>query len=237
MTWNTALLDPDRAPEGLSDPQGQPPGRRFDVYRNNVMSSLVQAMRDGFPVVRRLVGEEFFAAMAGAFVRTHPPDSPVLFTYGTAFPAFLENFPPARSLPYLPDIARLELALRRAYHAADCVAVAPDALNRPDIDDARLTLAPAVAVLSSPYPIHAIWRINMDPDAPKPTSGAQSVLITRADWDPLAEPIPATEARFFNALGTATLAEAAASVPDLDLATALARLIARKAIITVEVPA
>jgi hypothetical protein len=236
MTWPAALLDPARTPDGLKGPASAPAGRRFDVYRNNVMSSLVQAMRDGFPVVRRLVGEAFFAAMATEFIRRHPPTSPLLFTYGAVFPAFVEGFSPASGLPYLADTARLELMLRRAYHAADTTPMAPEALGHPDIESARLTLSPAVTVLSSPYPIHAIWRANMDPSAPKPTGGAQSVLVTRADWDPLAEPVPAAEARFVTALATLTLGEATDD-PDLDLATALTRLIARKAITSVEIPA
>lgn len=234
--WPTALLTADDVPDGLSGPHRSPVGNRFDVYRNNVMSSLVQAMRDGFPVIRRLVGEAFFAPLAGAYVRAHPPTSPVLFTYGADFPTFLETFPPAASLPYLADTARLELALRRAYHAGDARAVDAQALSQPGIERAHITLAPAVAVLSSPYPIHAIWRANMDPTAPKPTSGAQSVLVTRADWDPLPEPIPAPEARFIGALATTSLGAAAEAAPGLDLANALSRLIARKAIVNLEVP-
>lgn len=237
MTFADALLDPDRTPSGLRGPTGTQAGRRFDVYRNNVMASLVQAMRDGFPVIQRLVGEDFFAALAAAFVRAHPPVSPVLATYGAAFPAFIADFPPAAGLPYLADTARLEFALRRAYHAADTPPLAPEALDRPDIHHARLTLAPAVTVLRSPYPIHAIWRANVDPSAPRPATGAQSVLVTRPDWDPLAEPIPGAEALFLTALGTRPLGQAAAAAPDLDLPAALARLIGRKALVHLEVPA
>lgn len=233
--WPTALLSPDDVPDGLSGPNQTPVAKRFDVYRNNVMSSLVQAMRDGFPVVRRLVGEAFFAPMASAYVRAYPPTSPVLMTYGADFPAFLDTFQPAASLPYLADVARLELALRRAYHAADARPIAAEALSQPGIETARLTLAPAVSVLTSPYPIHAIWRANMDPSAPKPTSGAQAVLVTRADWEPLPEPVPAPEARFITALATLPLAEAAEAAPGLDLAAALTRLIARKSIVNVEI--
>ncbi|MEC7763885.1 MAG: DNA-binding domain-containing protein [Pseudomonadota bacterium] len=233
--WPTALLTSDDVPGGVSGPDRTALGNRFEVYRNNVMSSLVQAMRDGFPVVRRLVGERFFAAMATEFVRAHPPTTPMLFSYGGDFPAFLATFAPAATLPYLADIARLELALRRAYHAADALAVEAAALARPGIERARITLAPAVAVLTSPYPIHAIWWANMDPAAPKPASGAQSVLITRADWEPLPEPIPHAEAAFVTALATAPLGVAAEAAPVLDLAPALARLIARKAVTLVDI--
>jgi len=66
--------------------------RRFAVYRNNVAVSLVEALGARFPVVKRLVGEEFFRAMAHAFVSREPPLSPLLIHYGETFPAFIEEF-------------------------------------------------------------------------------------------------------------------------------------------------
>lgn len=109
--FHAALMDAARpVPEGLRDPAGRPAGKRFDVYRNNVAVSLTRALETGFPVLRKLVGAEFFSAMAGVYLRTHPPTSPLLQQYGQDMPGFLRGFPPAKSLPYLPDIARLELA-------------------------------------------------------------------------------------------------------------------------------
>ncbi len=115
-----ALLDPDLAvPSGLVDPSGRPAGKRFDVYRNNVVASLSSALADGFPAVHALVGAEFFSAMAGVYVRVHPPNNPRMMYFGAQMPAFLEGFGPVAHLAYLPDVARLELALRASYHAAD----------------------------------------------------------------------------------------------------------------------
>ena len=235
MLWTPHLLDDSSVPAGLLTPGETPAPDRFDVYRNNVVASLATALEDGFPTVARLVGHPFFRAMATVFVRQHPPSGPVLSTYGAAFPAFIEAFAPAASVPYLADCARLDQAVVRAYHAADAVPVDKAVLRDPRIDEARIGLAPAVQVLSSPYPLYSIWRANRDALAPKPSAGAESVLVSRPDWDPLAEPIPAPEAAFIEALRHAPIGEAAQR-PDLDLPRALSRLIARRAIVTVEFP-
>ncbi len=98
-----ALLAPDLpTPPGLVGRDGASPTRRFAVYRNNVTVSLVDAMASIFPTVQNLVGEDFFRAMARLYVTAHPPTSPLLFTYGESFPAFLEHFPPRWTFPFSP---------------------------------------------------------------------------------------------------------------------------------------
>ncbi len=124
-----AVQDPASAlPQGLTSKGGRNDPLRFAVYRNNVHVSLVNALTKGFPVVRALVGEEFFTAMARVFVGQTKPSSPMLFQYGENFPDFIAEFPPAASLPYLSDVARLECAWTRAYHAADDPILTVDAL-------------------------------------------------------------------------------------------------------------
>lgn len=90
----SALLDPERAvPEGLVGPDSEPSARRFAVYRNNVFVGLTDALRAGFPCVVKLVGDEYFAAMARVFAAAMPPGSPVLLHYGAEFPDFIASFP------------------------------------------------------------------------------------------------------------------------------------------------
>lgn len=186
--FRAALLDPDCAvPEGLIDPQGRPAGKRFAVYRNNVAVGLTEALEAGFPVLRRLVGVEFFAAMAGVFLRAHPPHSRMMMHYGVEMPDFLRHFPPVAHLPYLPDVARLELALRASYHAADRPALAAErlaALPPEQFMAARLQLAPALRLIVSDWPIHAIWRANTKDDAAAPAIRAESVVVLRPEFDP-----------------------------------------------------
>jgi hypothetical protein len=237
--FRAALLDPERrVPAGLTDPQGRPAGRRFDVYRNNVTASLTEALRQAFPVIHKLVGEEFFTAMAREHVRAHPPVSPLMMHYGRHMPVFLENFLPVQHLGYLPDIARLELALRESYHAADATPLPTEALQAltPDaLMAARLVLAPSLRLIRSRWPIHAIWSANMrGTEAPK-AAVAEDVLISRPDYDPNPHRLPVGAAPFLAALmGNASVAEALEAGPEFDLTATLGLLLATRAIIAIK---
>ncbi|KAG1451921.1 hypothetical protein G6F57_016049 [Rhizopus arrhizus] len=147
----SALLDPERAvPEGLVGPDGEPSARRFAVYRNNVFVGLTDALRAGFPCVVKLVGDEFFAAMARVFAAATPPSSPVLLHYGAEFPDFIASFPPAEPLPYLADVARIERAATEAYHAHEAEPLAPSVLAGVPPDQAsmlRFRLHPSVRLV------------------------------------------------------------------------------------------
>ncbi|WP_417722262.1 putative DNA-binding domain-containing protein [Salipiger sp.] len=202
--FHAALLDPARpVPEGLTDGAGAPAGRRFAVYRNNVAVSLTEALETGFPVVRALLGEGNFARVAGLFLRRHPPESPLMMRYGAAFPAFLAGLEALEGMGYLPDCARLDLAMRRSYHAADARPVDAAELMTPDgtaLAGLRIALAPAAILLRSPWPIHALRRLALEPGAPPPPAEAQDVLILRPDYDPAPHLLPPGGGAFVAAL-------------------------------------
>ncbi len=185
--FTSALLNPELAvPKGLVDHSGRPAGKRFNVYRNNVVVSLIDAMQTAFPVIHKLVGDKFFKAMAKIYVQQHPPKNPMMMFYGKDFPAFLKTFEHVQKLPYLPDVARLELARRESYHAMDADPVSPDnlaALSPEDLMSAKFELAPSFILLSSPYPILSIWNMNMVEDAPKPQPVAETVMLVRPELD------------------------------------------------------
>ncbi len=234
--FKAAILDPAAAvPDGIINPDGAPASKRFDVYRNNVAVSLSDALEAAFPVVRKLVGDAFFRAMAGVYLRKHPPKTPLMMFYGEAMPQFLRRFEPAKSIAYLSDVAALELALRHAYHAADAepvdaqalTALAPDALM-----GAKLRIAPATQTVTSDYPVHAIYRSNTVADAPKPVMQAEAVLITRPGFDPELHPINAAAAKCIAALKDGqSLGQALATADDtLDLGATLGLLLAQRAV-------
>ncbi len=73
-------------PAGVTARRADETSRRFAVYRNNVVHSLTEALKRRFPVVERLVGPEFFRALAPLYLAADPPSSPVLIRWGAGFP-------------------------------------------------------------------------------------------------------------------------------------------------------
>src|SRR6202007_1114597 len=98
----SALIDPTRpTPVGVTGPRGKAAIKRYNVYRNNVTVSLIDALAAIYPAVQRITGVEFFRAMAPFYRAATPPTSPLLFEYGRDFPAFIEGYEPAQDMPWL----------------------------------------------------------------------------------------------------------------------------------------
>ena len=210
-----ALLDPEAAiPDEIRGRDGMPSAKRFSVYRNNVTVSLVEALMATFPATVMIVGDEFFRAAASVYVRKDPPRSPVLISYGSGFPQFLETFEPARKLPYLADVARVEIAWVEAYHAADRPVLDPAALAAipPEkLDNIRIEPHPSTRIVGSAFPIVTIWTMNRSGDvAPVDMKVAETALITRPEMDVEVRRLPPGGRAFLEALCRgATLGEAA----------------------------
>src|SRR5262245_24307278 len=72
--FRAALLDAAQpVPAGVTSAAARQPVKRFALYRNNVVVSLVRALEARFPAVRAIVGPEFFAGAARLFVLNFPP--------------------------------------------------------------------------------------------------------------------------------------------------------------------
>ncbi|MGF1445993.1 MAG: DUF2063 domain-containing protein [Pikeienuella sp.] len=156
----------------LAEPSAPPPPniaavqtRRFDIHRNNTVHTMIEALRASFPAVERLVGEAFFAGLARAYLAKHPPRSPLLFRYGGGFAGFIDAFPPAASVPYLSDVARLEWLWLQAYHAADSAPLTVAALGQiapSALADSQLRLPPSLGLLASRFPVVSLWAASTD---------------------------------------------------------------------------
>ncbi|MCK1735165.1 putative DNA-binding domain-containing protein [Bradyrhizobium sp. 138] len=232
-----ALLDPARStPASVIGPNGKAAGRRYDVYRNNVTVSLIDALAAVYPAVQRITGTEYFRAMARFHVRSNPPTSPLLFEYGRGFPEFIEAYEHAQDMPWLADVARIERAWLDCYHARDAAPLSPVPLASiaPDrLAEVVFTPHPAMRIVRSPFAAVTIFAANRDgaPSARIDASIAEDALITRPDVEVVVRHLPPGGAVFALSLASGQpLGEAASAAleaaADFDIATNIAGLIA-----------
>ncbi len=227
--FSTAVRTPDEAvPQEIRKTNNQPSLKRFNVYRNNVASSLRSAMAATYPVVEALVGAEFFAPMAQAYVADNIPSSPVLLEYGENFAKFLERFEPVRQLAYLPDVARVEWAFNESFHAKDAEpltiqalsALDPQALNR-----VRFALHPSLRLIRSSWPVLSIWQAHQQDD---PAAHMEKIadprqseagFVVRPKLEVTATIVPVAAVEFLTGLsGGKTLTQAAEMITEAEQA-------------------
>jgi hypothetical protein len=218
------LLEATPPPAGVTAWNSPSPERRYGVYRNNVAASLTGALATRFPAAERIVGPDFFRAMAAVFIRLNPPRSPLLLAYGDDFPDFAANFEPAREIAYLADVMRIEAARTRAYHAADAAPLDPQVLAEiaPDrLGGLVLVPHPSLSALSSPHPAVMIWALNAGERPVEPVADwrGQDALVVRPHMIVEVVPLPPAGAPFFGHLAQGrALAEAASTAMAADAA-------------------
>ncbi len=142
--------------------------RGLAVHRDTVRHALVEALRETFPAVRVGVGDDYFDALAMAFIAARPPTSPVLQEYGDAFAGFIVDFVPLQDWPWLQDLARIDWARREAYYAADAEPLSIQALQAVAVEHllaARFVLHPSLRLLQAQHPLASLWFAHVDIDA------------------------------------------------------------------------
>jgi hypothetical protein len=214
---------------------------RLAIHRHHILSSLTEALKANFPVLCRVVDERFFAYAADAFIRLHPPSAPCLAEYGAEFPDFIGAFPPARALPYLGDLARLEWTIMEARNARDADPIAADSLRQVPVveyPNLALQLDPSLRLVRTVWAVERIWTAHQsgDADAAIELGSAGSRLMVRRHGAGIeVEALDPAGFAFLAALRHGRcLAKAGAAAlaadPFFDMAMALRRLLAEGAV-------
>jgi hypothetical protein len=215
--------------------------RRMAIYRANMVAAADKALSSACPVIRQVVGEEFFHGLAREYQRATPSTSGDLTDFGSTFAEFLASFEHTQSLPWLPDLARLEWAAHRAYGSADAPDWDADALASvaPDRQAAiRFRWSPGLAVIESAYPIVRVWTIHRPGYAGEFSVDwdlAETALVARDGFTVGVVECPAADAAFLAAsLAGAPLGDATAAAlrrhSGFDLGALLGRALAARLI-------
>lgn len=163
---------------------------KLDVYSNNHFSSLHEVLKSAYPVVLQLVGEEFFREMARKYIEEYPSQSSDISLYGEKLSHFLAEFIPARSLPYLPDMAKFEWALHEVFYEEKSSALDLQRfrdLKAHQYNEIKLKMNPASRLLAFKHPILKIWQFcQNENNQEQPINLSEEydkVLVIRREWE------------------------------------------------------
>lgn len=208
---------------------------RMSVYRHTVVGGLTDVIVATFPMLHKLVGDDFLRKAAREYVCSNPPVKSCLNFYGATFPAFIERYEPAKHLAYLSGIARLEWAWEEAQHATDDHPLLAEALitiPHDQLPALKLPLRDSVRFIRSSYPLHDIVDFcRADGDGQPPNMSAKNdhfFMVFRPMLHVQLRKIDAGEFAFLTALSSGqNITEAAEmafnSMPIFDLTAVLQR--------------
>lgn len=218
-----AVLGDDAAAAGLLRPRAG--GGLLGIYRHAYTARLVEALRDNFEKLPRVMGDAAFDALAAAYIDEHPSRHASIRWYGEHLAAFMTAHPALAGHPSLVDLARMEWALRTAFDAADAAPLQADALAGlpPSRWGAlRLVPLPSARLLPLEWAVEPLWRALQEGSAegdeqalPEPEPHAHWLLVWRPAleprWRSLAAPEAALLGGVFGGVPFAALCETAAA--------------------------
>jgi hypothetical protein len=196
------------------------PVRRLGIYRGMYFARLYDALREDFAKTAALVGEDTFMEVAAGYLAGWRSRSFSIGGAGEQLPAFLATVPLAR--PDVADVARLEWARCEVFDEADARGLDASALGAlpPErLASARLTLAPALRLLTLEHDVVSVWRAIDEGREPPPVfRRALRVAVFRRGFAVVHVELDPSSARALElaACGNdfATICEAFASEPD-----------------------
>ncbi len=157
---------------------------RLSVYRNNVFGSLISVLKDTFPRVCNLLGEDLFRRHSYAFIRDAPPQKGVLSLYGKLFPAFLKSR--GESLQGV-ELATLEWFLQEAYYVEDSPLLCQsdlDAISSEDVPKLIFRPSSALYLVQLDSDLNTCFEQDLEKSSFYQVNGLPThyVLITRIGY-------------------------------------------------------
>jgi hypothetical protein len=156
---------------------------RLAIYRNNYFASLIDVLKDTFPTILKLVGNDFFSMLCKEYIKNEPPNSPILIDYGYSLPHFIEGFSALSNFPYMADVAQLDYLRHQAYYTEDATTLTSADYAHFDVASlgaALIYLHPSVSLFSSNYAAFSIWDNNQTGSKEEVNANkSEAVLIYR----------------------------------------------------------
>ena len=172
--------------------------QRLAIYHNAYHARLLECLREEFPVLRQVLGEETFDAFAFGYLVAYPSRSYTLTQLGSRFAQYLTETCPADSdageapagwAAFVIDLAALEWTFSEVFDgpgvegeplfdAAALAAISPECWLQ-----TRLEPVPCLRLLRLRTPAHEYYAAARDGREPAPPAPRDTFLaVTRHDY-------------------------------------------------------
>jgi hypothetical protein len=221
---SSIIVTPDRLRPDLDEPDGprswvlpsdpQSAAVRLQAYSGGYPARIHESLEEGFPAVARIIGHQRLVDLTERYIRRVALRSYNLNDAGTLLPRFLHTDPLATEFPFLPDLAKLEWLVVKAFHARQLQPMDPASVAHWSLDQwhqAVFRFQPFVALLVSRWPVLRIWTAAQREDRrieERVRAQRTYVLVRRASFTVQCDSVVASEAQVLTGLlGARTLGE------------------------------
>lgn len=180
--------------------------QRAAVYIDGYRARLTEALRDSFPALHTLLGDDAFSELAAAYIRAHPSRHFSIRYFGDQLANFLAEQTFYQQQPVLAEMARFEWTLRDVFDAPG--ACAANLIDLAQLDPVRwgtirFRAHPALRRVALTWNVPTLWKAidsQEPPLAPRCQAEPAAWIVWRKDLQTFFESMPSHEARAFDVL-------------------------------------
>ena len=159
---------------------------RLNVYANMYFFRLLDVLRDDYPQIVRLVGDDAFHNLITDYLLAFPSANPSIRHVGSHLAEFVAGHGLASAHPALASLAQLEWARGLAFDSPDGPILDAEQLTRveaQDWPDLRFVVAPSFQQLTLDYPAQKLWQALERKEPPPALVAAETpILIWRKEF-------------------------------------------------------
>jgi hypothetical protein len=158
---------------------------RMEIYANMYVWRQIDALREDFPKVAAVLGDEAFYALGEAYVRANPSAHHSLSSFGENVAGFLKGRFGSR--PDSSDLASLEWARAEVFEEAAVATASPEilrAMATADFPGRSLAIVPALRLVRLEHDVLGVWRAVEDGQPPaEPRRRPTFVVVWRKEFE------------------------------------------------------
>lgn len=153
---------------------------RLDVYANMYFFRLLDVLRQDYPALARLVGDDAFHDLVTGYLVAHPSESPSLRWVGRHLPDHLIGHALSVRFPCAPALARLEWVRGEVFDVADApiATIADVTAPSPEAWSAmRFVMHPSLRVIDLDHEVLPLWLTLERGGQPLPAAPANPTRV------------------------------------------------------------